>query len=424
VAIDLIGFGIVLPILPRYARDLSISPTVIGLIVGSFSLAQMVCAPIMGRLSDRFGRKPVLIFSLCGTAFGSLLTGLAGPVWLLFLGRVVDGASGASVSVAQAAVADVADPADRPRLLGLLGAAFGIGFVLGPAIGSLAALGGPHIPFFVAAAIAATNAVVAIRRLPETHRTVGHVGTAAETGERSRVAGAVPAHEVNGAPMERSPAGTGLVGDTETIDRATSAVPGSGIALIPLRARWLIGLAFVTLFAFSGFESTFSELIEDRFRASIASTGAVFTVIGLALVLVQGGLIHPAQAKLGASGTLRFGLGCNVVGLVLLAIDGGWLSVVPALAFLVLGQGLVSPTLSSAVAGQVAPEERGRLLGFQQSAGSLSRFLGPFAAGALYEHAGIPAPYLVGAGCVAVALLFVPGLPRDISREAVPPPAM
>lgn len=370
-AIDLIGFGIVLPILPRYARDLSISPTTIGLIVGSFSLAQMVFSPIMGRLSDRYGRKPVLIFSLCGTAVGSLLTGLAGPVWLLFLGRVVDGSSGASVSVAQAAVADVADPADRPRLLGLLGAAFGLGFVLGPAIGSLAALGGPHIPFFVAAVIAGANAVVALRRLPETHT------------------------------RRNSPPNTTAV--------ASSTRTGV-LQSVPLNALRLIVVAFVALYAFSGFESTFAELVDDRFHYSIASTGAIFTVIGLALVFVQAGLIHPVQAKLGSSGTMRFGLACNAIGLAFLAVDAGWSSVVPALSLLVLGQGLVSPTLSASLAGEVPANERGRLLGFQQAAGSFSRFVGPLAAGALYQHVGIPSPYLVGAAVVLVALLLVPPL--------------
>src|SRR5213078_4233089 len=122
-----------------------------------------------GRLSDRVGRKPVIIMSLVGTAVGSLLTGLAGSLlWLLFLGRIIDGASGASVSVAQAAVTDVAPPEDRARLLGLLGAAFGAGFALGPAIGGIAALVSHRLPFFVAAGIAAVNALAAVKRLPET----------------------------------------------------------------------------------------------------------------------------------------------------------------------------------------------------------------------------------------------------------------
>src|SRR4029079_6507779 len=125
-------------------------------------------------------------------------------------------------------------------------------------------------------------------------------------------------------------------------------------------------------------------------------------------VFVQGGLIHPAQARLGEAGTLRFGLACNAVGLVLLAVDGGWASVVPALALLVLGQGLLTPTLSSAVAGQVPPEERGRLLGFHQWAGSFARVIVPLVACVLYQHVGIPAPYLVGAAVVALSLTLVP----------------
>src|SRR5687768_15824024 len=168
VALDLVGFGIVLPILPLYAERFDASPATIGLLVASFSLAQFVFSPIWGRVSDRVGRKPVLVLSLAGTAVGSLLTGLAGSLWLLFAARILDGISGASVSVAQASVTDLAPPSERPRLLGLLGAAFGLGFVAGPAIGALAALGGPEVPFLVAAALAAVNAVVAAVRLPET----------------------------------------------------------------------------------------------------------------------------------------------------------------------------------------------------------------------------------------------------------------
>lgn len=169
VALDLVGFGIVAPLLPLYAKRFGASGFTTGALFASFSLAQMVCAPLLGRLSDRIGRKPVILLSLFGTAIGSLLTGLAGSLPLLFVGRILDGASGASVSVAQGAVTDLAAPRQRARLLGLLGAAFGVGFVLGPAIGGLASLGGNHrLPFFVAAGIAATNAIVALRRLPET----------------------------------------------------------------------------------------------------------------------------------------------------------------------------------------------------------------------------------------------------------------
>src|SRR5260370_10839972 len=152
VAFDLVGFGIILPVLPLYARKFHASPAIIGLLVASFSVAQLLCSPLWGRLSDRIGRKPVLIASLVGTAVGSLLTGLAGGLGLLFLGRLIDGASGASVSVAQASVTDLAEPNDRARLLGLLGAAFRLGSVLGPALGGLLSLPNPSLPLFVAAA--------------------------------------------------------------------------------------------------------------------------------------------------------------------------------------------------------------------------------------------------------------------------------
>ena len=133
VAVDLVGFGIVFPLLPLYARRFGAGAATVGALFASFSVAQLLFAPVWGRLSDRVGRKPVLVLSLAGTAVGSLMTGLAGSLPLLFAGRIVDGMSGASVSVAHATVADVAPPAQRARLFGLLGAAFGVGFVAGPA---------------------------------------------------------------------------------------------------------------------------------------------------------------------------------------------------------------------------------------------------------------------------------------------------
>ncbi|CAN5599090.1 tetracycline resistance MFS efflux pump [soil metagenome] len=392
VAVDLIGFGIVLPILPRYAEDLHATPLVIGLVVSAFSIAQMIGAPIIGRLSDRIGRKPVLILSLVGTALGSLVTGLAGTVWILFAGRVIDGLSGSSVSVAQAAVADVAAPEDRPRLLGLLGAAFGVGFVAGPAIGALAAFGGPHIPFLVAAAIAGINALVALRRLPETHPD--------RTGRPDPGA------------AERLGAGDAPDGPLP------SEHPIRTWGHVPVAARRLIVVAFVALFAFSGFETTFSLLVEDRFGLTIGSTGAVFAVIGLALVFVQAGLVHPVHAALGEKGTLRAALAVNALGLLLLAVDGSWFTLVPALLLLVLGQGLVTPTMTSAVAGEAPAADRGRVLGFQQSAGALARAIGPAVAGFLYGRVAVPAPYLLGAALALGAVLLVPRGPRSVSGTA------
>ncbi len=372
VAIDLIGFGIVLPILPQYAEQFGATPAVIGILVASFSMAQLVFAPIWGRLSDRIGRKPVLLISLFGTAIGSLLTGVAGGLALLFIGRIIDGASGASVSVAQASVADVAEPQDRARLMGLLGAAFGVGFVAGPAIGAVGAHFGPSVPFYLAAGIAFVNALIAIRRLPET------------------------------SPVRRSPSPTPFLRRSEPGNRPPAPQERGGSAEIVR----LITVSFIGMIAFSGFEATFSLLTSSRFGLTLSATGAVFTAIGIALVAVQVGLVGRVNNRLGESSTLRVGLVLNASGLGLLAVPGGWATLVPALLLLVVGQGLITPTLSSAVAGR-AGRERGRWLGWQQSAGGLARVLGPIAAGVMFGIR-VGAPYAVGAVLALIALSLVP----------------
>jgi predicted MFS family arabinose efflux permease len=187
-----------------------------------------------------------------------------------------------------------------------------------------------------------------------------------------------------------------------------SPVAGEDLGPLPPAVLRLVGVAFVALVAFSGFEGTFALLVEDRFGLTLSSTGAVFTVIGLALVSVQVGLIHTVNARLGEAGTLRLGLAANAAGLLLLAVDGGWVTLVPALGLLVLGQGLVTPTMSSAVAARVPADRRGEVLGFQQSAGSLARVAGPASAGVLFQHVGVPAPYLVAGVLVMIAVAFVP----------------
>ena len=350
------------PVLARYSEDLGASPTQAGFLVASFSLAQLVVSPLSGRLSDRIGRKPVLLCSLVGTAIGSLLTGMAGSLWILFAARLIDGASGASVSVAQASVTDVAAPEDRARLLGLLGAAFGVGFALGPAIGGAVALIDHRLPFFVAAAIAGGNALVAIRRLPETNPP--------ERRAQRQPAAETTLHEPR--PEGISP---------------------------------LVAASFLGLVAFSGFEATFSLLTKVRFGLSEPATYGVFAGIGIALVVVQGGLVHPVVARLGELQTLRFGFACNAMGLLLLAPgDGGWPLLIAALLLLVVGQGLVTPTLTAAVAGRARATERGAALGIQQAAGGLARVAGPSLAGVLFD-ARVAAPYLVGAALVIAAQL-------------------
>lgn len=382
VALDLVGFGIVLPILPLYAERFDAGPATIGLLVASFSLAQFLFAPLWGRVSDRVGRKPVLIVSLVGTAVGSLLTGIAGSLWLLFAARILDGISGASVSVAQAAVTDLAPADQRPRLLGLLGAAFGLGFVAGPAIGALAALGGPHVPFLVAAALAAVNAVAAIFRLPETR------------GFRSA-------------------------------DGAESAPPALqnpvvGRSIRSELASYLL-VAFISLVAFSAFETTFALFGERRLGLRLASTGVVFTVIGILIAVVNGLAVAPTVRRLGESGTLRLGLVLNAGGLAILPFVHSWVALAPAVLLLTAGQGLVTPTLATTVAGRVADDRRGAALGAQQSAGGLARVVGPVAGGFAFERIGVGAPYLGGVVLLGLAVVLLSRGARRAPATTPPP---
>ena len=362
VALDLVGFGIVVPILGRYAERFGASGLEVGLLFASFSLAQLVFAPLLGRLSDRIGRKPVIMISLLGTAVGSFVTGAAGALWVLFLGRILDGASGASVAVAQGAVTDLAPLSERPRLLGLLGAAFGVGFVVGPALGGLASLGGEHIPFFVAGTVALINAIVAWRRLPETRP--ADVRQAARDAAKS---------------------------DTKAKVRL-----------------WGLAVAgFSAIVAFSGFEATFSLLAGDRFRLTEGGIAAIFVGVGVVLVAVQGGLIRPINAKLGTQRSLQVGLVLNSTGLIVLSAAENWTLLIVALALLTVGQGLVTPNLSSLVSGRVPDHRRGEALGFQQGVNALGRVAGPAIAGVLYDHVSIGSPYLVGGALCGVALAVI-----------------
>ena len=370
VAMDMVGFGIMLPVLPLYAEDFGASPAMAAAVIAVFSAAQMVAAPLWGRLSDRIGRKPVLIAALIGSSIGSLVTGLAGVLWILFLGRVLDGASGSSYAVGQAAVADMAEPEDRPRLLGLLAAAFGVGFVAGPLIGSIAALGSRELPFFVAAALAAGNAAVALVRLP--------------SGRRSAPASAP------------KPGRLALWG-------------ASGVGV-----RRLAVLSLVAMVGFAGFEATFAMLVERRFpEVGDPTVYGLFASIGLLMVLVQTRIVGPVNARLGTGSALRAALSLVAAGMVVLAMGGGWAGLAIALVLLVVGQGVFGPTLSNATVETVDADGRGSALGLQQSAGALGRIVGPLLAGVLFGRVAVGAPYLVAAALALAALALV----RDSSAS-------
>ncbi len=357
VALDMIGFGIVAPILGRYADRFGASGFQVGLLFASFSLSQMIFAPILGRWSDRVGRKPVIVISLLGTALGSFITGAAGALWVLFAGRLIDGASGASVSVAQSAITDIASKEQRARMLGLLGMAFGIGFVFGPAIGGLAALGGPHIPFYVAGTLALINAVAAMIRLQETR---------------------VPNRSAQTARVH-----------------------------VPFRKRRygaLAGVGFFSMLAFSGFEATFSLFGGARFNLTEASTAVVFLGVGVVMSAVQGSLIGPLTSRFGSLQLLRNGLVLVSIGLLFLGAAVIWPTMIVALLFMVVGAGISNPSLTALVADSAHEDRRGEALGIQQSASALARVIGPPLAGLAFDHVGIGAPFTFGALIYVLAI--------------------
>ena len=250
--VNLVGFGIIIPLLPFYAETFGASPLVIGLLFAVFSLGQLIAAPLLGDLSDRYGRRPVLIFSLRGTVVSFVMLALAQSIAMLFLARIVDGLSGGNISTARAYVADITEPKDRARAYGILGAAFGLGFIFGPALSGLLAKVSYTAPIWAAAAITLVATVMAWLWLPETvHR--AHAGT--------------------GNPLRYLP---------ELLQRPV--------------VRRILAIDFVFWFAFAIFQTTFALFVARRFGFDAAQTGYLFAGFGLLGAVVQGGFIRPIVA--------------------------------------------------------------------------------------------------------------------------------
>ena len=369
VVIDMIGFGIAIPVLGPYAKSLGANGVFIGAVGSAFSLMQFVMARPLGKLSDRVGRKPVLVMSMLGTAAASVFTGLANALWVLLLARALDGASGATIGVAQASVADMAPPRRRAALMGMMGAAFGIGFTVGPALGALLTwAGGRRAPFFGAAVIAFVNAIATWIRVPETKGMA--LAEAAEAQATGEAAGLARRWNENGL-------------------------------------RELLVIVFLTFFAFAGFEQLVTVFMGERLGFGQRGAGIVFTFVGLTLMFVQGLLVGRAVGRFGELPVLTFGLLSVGSGFIVLALTHNWWMLVPQVLLTAFGQGLAAPSLSSTISSRIDPTMRGELMGVQQSFGSLARVIGPLAAGLLYDHVDIAAPFVLGAGLYGVAAFLV-----------------
>jgi DHA1 family tetracycline resistance protein-like MFS transporter len=379
VLIDLIGFGIVIPVLPRYAEHFHASPGQTGWLVGVFSLAMLIFSPVWGRVSDRIGRKPVLILSITGTALGFFLMGAAQTLTLLFIARIIDGISGANIGTAQAYIADVTTREERSRAMGLIGAAFGLGFVLGPALGGILSKHyGFAAPFYVAGALAVCNVLLVITILPES------------------------------LPPERR--GTG------------ARQPLSDVLQHAHREIYFKVIAIYTcmIAGFSIMTTLFALFIWHRFGLDEAHAGYVLALVGFIGAVIQGGLIGRLVKRFGEVRLTHFGAVFLAVGLFALPLSVGIGTLLLATAAISIGNSLLMPSLTGLASRSIDAQWQGRALGIMQSFGSLARWIGPVAAGWLLtldldKSATFYArtPLWVGAGLLVLTFLITLTLPHQ-----------
>ena len=360
VFIDLVGFGMVIPVMPLYAQRLGASEAWVGLLSTLYSLMQFVFAPVWGRISDRMGRRPVLLVSIAMTAVAFAIYGLAQTFAVLLLSRAFAGAATANIAIAQAYVADVTPPEGRAKGMGLIGAAFGLGFVLGPAIGGLLSAWSLSAPGFAAAALAGANGVAAYFMLPE------------------------PAHR-SAAPQRKRDAGA---------LRAELAKPG---------IRRLLVCYFLTVLAFSAMEGTYSLLAKHRVGLGERGVSYLFTYIGVLIVIVQGGLVGPLTRRFGEKRLLVAGLALQAVALAGLAFATGLPALLAATAPLAIGSGLSSPAISALLSRHSADDDQGGTLGLGQSAAAFGRILGPESGTFTFSRFSPAFPYVAGALVMAIA---------------------
>jgi MFS transporter, DHA1 family, tetracycline resistance protein len=369
VFVDFTGFGLIIPLLPFWARHLGANAFGVGLVLTAYALAQFLFTPLLGSLSDRYGRRPVIIVSLAVEACGFALTALAGSLPALMAARFIGGLGASNLGSAQAVVADVTTPASRTRGMGMLGAAIGLGFVVGPAMGGALALHGLTAPFWAAMAVALLNAVLVARFLRETRRWSAPTKTA-----RVRGVGA-------------------LMGGWRHL--------GGDVVI----AR-LIAVNLLFTLAFSAMEAVFPLLTLRRFGWGAVQVGYLFTYIGLVVVVMQGGLVGRLVERYGERRLLLGGLALLAFGLALLPVAGSLGVVMAARGLLALGEGAVTPTVTALLSLASPGERQGETLGLGQGVAGLGRILGPLLGGALFATIGTGAPFAAGALLVLVALVL------------------
>jgi len=384
VFIDLLGFGLILPLLPYYAETFGASDTVIGLLVASYAAAQLIGAPLLGRFSDRWGRKPVLLVSLAGTLIGFLLLGFAQTLLVLFLARILDGLTGGNISVAQAYITDVTDEESRAKGLGLIGAAFGLGFILGPATGGTLSQFGYAVPAFAAAGLVTINLLMVAFWLPESLSEAQRRDLA--DGEQPRIT---------------------LSALIEALKR-----PFSGPLLI---TRFFFGLAF------SLFQTIFSLYALRRFNLDAQQTGYILAYVGLLAAIVQGGLIGVLTRRFREDLLIVLSVAIMSISLLAWGFAPSVTMLLIILAPTALAGGVLNTVISSALTKAVRQQEVGGLLGLSASLESLTRVIAPTLGGILLDQLGTWSPGVFSAVVLAGLFVYVWRVIYDqIPAKAVP----
>ncbi len=373
ILIDFIGFGLVIPLLPFWAERLGANSFEVGLIITVYALAQLLFTPVLGTLSDRYGRKPIIVVSLFIEVVALIMTALAGSLPLLLLARFIGGLGASNIGSAQAVVADVTEKQNRAKGMGLIGAAIGLGFVIGPAAGGILAPAGQTLPFWVAAGVALVNALLVLLFLPETRKRAS--------------------------------------GETETHFR------GRGLSLLfsgwrnAARYPSVLGMVLVNLLytiAFTGMEAIFALFTQHTFGWGASQNGYIFTYIGVIVVIMQGGLVGRLVKRWQESGVLLAGLVLMAIGLIALAFSTRFALLLVTLGILSVGDGAVTPTVSTLLSFASPVEVQGEMLGLSQGVGGLGRIVGPLIAGSLYTFSSA-LPFVVGG--ILVVLAAVVALP-------------
>jgi multidrug resistance protein len=367
-----VGFGIVIPILPLYGERFGPSALTLGLLMASYSAMQFLFAPILGRLSDRVGRRPVLLVSLVGSVVGYLLFGFAGSMSVLFAARIIDGISGGNIATAQAVIADITGPEDRAKGMGIIGAAFGLGFIVGPAVAALLVEIQPWLPGVAAAVTSSIAFLLVLFRLPET----------LPRGARR----AARHHPLDPAGLRA------LLGKHHLLAYCFAAV-------------------LLVIFAFSNFETTFAQFASAEHGLGMSRIGWLFVYAGVIGAVVQGGLMGRLVRRFGERRLLIAGLVLAAVAVGSVPYPTGLPALLVILAVFAVGQGLIQPSLTSLTSRLVEPGEVGGAMGAYQAFSSLARIVGPLWA-ELAFGVGHAWPFRSASIAYAVALFVALGLVR------------